>query len=82
MYGVGLPPSSDIPPEAALPFEPVQPSQQRLATQASPQTSGFTSGESTIHEVLAPLLARRALLLHDLMTNLLSLHYQKRTYLE
>ena len=41
-------------PEAELPFEPVQPSQQRLATQASPQTSGFTSGESTIHEIPAP----------------------------
>ena len=29
----------DNPPKAALPFEPVQPTQQRLAMQASPQTS-------------------------------------------
>ena len=44
----------DNPPKAALPFEPVQPAQQRLAMQASPQTSDFTSGRSVVHDVPAP----------------------------
>ena len=59
VYAADLPPSAaGTPPEAELPFEPVQPSQQRLAMQASPQTSGFTCGQSTLHGVPAPPPAR------------------------
>ena len=44
----------DNPQETELPFEPVQPTQQRLAMQASPQTSDFTSGQTITHDVPAP----------------------------
>ena len=49
-------PTPPMPPPSRTP--PASPSQQVLATQASPQTAGFTSGASTIHQVPAPPTVR------------------------
>ena len=56
----------DNPQGTALPFEPVQPTQQRFAMQASPQTSGFTSGQSIIHDVPAPPPPARTVVVGDI----------------
>ena len=49
-------PPPPIPPPSRTPS--ASPSQQVLAMQASPQTAGFTSGASTIHQVPAPPTVR------------------------